>query len=128
MISAIDNIAHGDRYRLGDAARSERLYHRAGARLLGQDRSLGGAESDEIPHGIRYSLTLHDRHGRRILGYDNAHATKPAKKGFAGRRLEYDHRHRHAKDKGVPYTFESAYQLLADFFCEVDRVLKEMSE
>lgn len=85
-------------------------------------------KSDEIPHGVRYSLTLHDRHGSRILGYDNAHATKPAKKGFSGRRLEYDHRHRHARDKGVPYTFESAYQLLADFFCEVDKVLKEMNE
>jgi len=83
---------------------------------------------DEIPHGIRYCLTLHDHHGKRILGYDNAHALKPLKKGFAGRRLEYDHRHRHARDKGVPYEFESAYQLLADFFAEVDAVLKEMSE
>ena len=27
----------------------------------------------EIPHGIRYSLTLHDRFNHRILGYDNAH-------------------------------------------------------
>jgi hypothetical protein len=85
-------------------------------------------KSDEMPHGVRYCLTPHDRHGSRILGYDYAHATKPAKKGFAGRRLEYDHRHRHARDKGVPYTFEGAYQLLADFFCEVDTVLKEMNE
>jgi hypothetical protein len=29
--------------------------------------------SDEIPHGIRYSLTLHAPSGHRILGYDNAH-------------------------------------------------------
>jgi hypothetical protein len=85
-------------------------------------------KSDEMPHGIRYCLTLHDRHGTRILGYDNAHALKPPKKGFAGRRLAFDHRHRHARDKGVPYEFESAYQLLADFFSEVDTVLKEMSE
>jgi len=28
-------------------------------------------------------------------------------------------------DKGVPYEFKDAYQLLADFFKEVDRVLKE---
>jgi len=28
----------------------------------------------------------------------------------------------------VPYAFGSAYQLLADFFAEVDAVLKEMSE
>lgn len=84
--------------------------------------------SREMPHGIRYSLTLHDRHGKRILGYDNAHALKPPRKGFSGTRLEYDHRHRHASDKGVPYAFGSAYQLLADFFAEVDAVLKEMSE
>lgn len=33
-----------------------------------------------IPHGIRYSLSLHDRCNRRILGFDNAHAIRPAKK------------------------------------------------
>ena len=32
--------------------------------------------SEVIPHGIRYSLTLHDPNGKRILGYDNAHAVK----------------------------------------------------
>jgi len=78
-----------------------------------------------VPHGIRYSLTLHDPRGRRILGYDNAHAVAAPRKGFAGRRLEYDHVHRHAKDKGVAYEFSSAVQLLADFFEEADRVLKE---
>jgi len=25
------------------------------------------------PHGLRYSFTLHDGDGRRILGFDNAH-------------------------------------------------------
>lgn len=35
--------------------------------------------SPEVPHGIRYSLTLHEPYGRRILGYDNAHAVKPPK-------------------------------------------------
>lgn len=79
-----------------------------------------------IPHGVRYALTLHDRYGTRLLGYDNAHAVKPPKrKRFSGRRLEFDHRHRHARDKGVPYAFTSADQLLKDFFDEVDRVLKE---
>lgn len=82
--------------------------------------------SEGIPHGIRYSLTLHDPKGKRILGYDNAHAIEPPGKGFAGRRLEYDHVHRHAKDKGVAYEFSSAGQLLTDFFEEVDKVLKEV--
>ena len=64
-------------------------------------------------HGIRYSLTLHDKYGNRVLGYDNAHAVKPPKKfKFAGQRSRYDHRHRTPSDKGVPYTFESAQRLL----------------
>ncbi|MGN6740557.1 hypothetical protein [Dyella sp.] len=82
--------------------------------------------SDHVPHGVRYALTLHDRYGTRLLGFDNAHAVKPPKrKRFAGRRVTYDHRHRHARDKGVPYEFTSAQQLLEDFFHKVDRVLEE---
>jgi hypothetical protein len=70
-----------------------------------------------IPHGIRYSLTLHEPYGKRILGYDNAHCVKPPKKfKYAGDRLPYDHKHRHSQDKGVPYEFRDAYQLLVDFF------------
>ena len=81
----------------------------------------------DIPHGVRYSLTLHEPYGRRILGYDNAHAVKPPKKfKYAGRRFPYDHTHRHASDPGVPYEFKDAYQLLVDFFAEVDRVLSEV--
>ena len=77
-----------------------------------------------IPHGIRYSLTLHNRYGKRVLGYDNAHAVKPPGKfKFAGQRLPYDHKHRSASDKGVPYTFGSAQGLLEEFFAEVDKVI-----
>ncbi len=80
----------------------------------------------DIPHGIRYSLTLHEPYGKRILGYDNAHAVRiPKKFAYAGRRVAYDHRHRNISDQGVPYQFQNAYQLLADFFAEVDRVLRE---
>jgi len=86
-------------------------------------------ESENTPHGIRYSLTLHNKFGTRVLGYDNAHAVKrPKKFKFAGRRLTYDHRHRTASDKGVPYEFESPERLLEDFFTEVDRVIKEAQE
>lgn len=45
----------------------------------------------------------------------------------AGNKYPYDHRHRHSKDDGVLYEFDTAYQLLSDFYAEVDRVLKEMS-
>jgi Family of unknown function (DUF6516) len=81
--------------------------------------------SEEIPHGIRYSPTLHAPSGRRLLGYDNAHAVRAKGGRFSGRRLPFDHRHRHVSDKGIPYTFRDAYQLLSDFFAEVDSVLKE---
>jgi hypothetical protein len=85
--------------------------------------------SEHAPHGIRYSLTLHDKYGARVLGYDNAHAVKSPKKfKFAGQRLPYDHRHRTSSDKGVPYGFETAYRLLEDFFAEVDRVIKEAQQ
>jgi len=77
-----------------------------------------------IPHGIRYSITLHNRYGTRVLGYDNAHAVKaPGKFKFAGQRLPYDHKHRTASDKGVPYSFDSAQALLEEFFAEVDKMI-----
>lgn len=80
-----------------------------------------------IPHGIRYCLTLHEPYGKRILGFDNAHAIKPPKKfKYAGRVLAYDHTHRHASDKGTPYGYTTAHQLLVDFFAEVDRVLDQV--
>jgi hypothetical protein len=79
--------------------------------------------TEEIPHGIRYSLTLHNRHGERIMGFDNAHAIKSRKKGKHQGRKIYDHRHRHSKDEGVPYEFVDAHQLLKDFWSEVDKTL-----
>jgi len=78
----------------------------------------------EIPHGIRYSLTLHAPNGERILGYDNAHAARPSGKfKHSGQRRPYDHKHRHASDPGVAYEFMDAHGLLADFFAEVDAVI-----
>jgi hypothetical protein len=85
--------------------------------------------TEGVPHGVRYSLTLHEPYGKRILGYDNAHPVKPPRKfRFAGRRLAFDHKHRHASDKGVPYEFQDAQQLLVDFFAEVDRVLQQIRQ
>ena len=81
--------------------------------------------SQDVPHGVRYSLTLHAPSGKRILGYDNAHAVKIAGRKYSGQRIPFDHKHRHVADKGVPYVFQNAHQLLLDFFTEVDSVLKE---
>ncbi len=81
----------------------------------------------QCPHGIKYSLTLHDKSGKRLLGFDNAHPVKTRKRGrFIGRKIVYDHMHTNSSDDPVPYIFESAEQLLSDFFIEVDRILKEM--
>ncbi|MCI2286031.1 DUF6516 family protein [Colwellia sp. MSW7] len=85
--------------------------------------------SKEIPHGIRYNLTLHNNHNKRIMGFDNAHAVKSRKKGrFKGRIIAYDHLHKSAVDKGTPYIFSSAQQLLNDFFTEVNRILSEVAQ
>lgn len=82
--------------------------------------------TEEIPHGIRYSLTLHDRYGERLMGFDNAHAVKPRKKSKHQGRKTHDHRHRHSKDKGVPYEFVDGHQLLKDFWREVDITLRAL--
>ncbi len=85
----------------------------------------------ERPHGIKYSLTLHAPNSTRLIGFDNAHGgVKPEGSRFlhAGKKYPYDHKHRSATDAGVLYEFDTAYQLLSDFYAEVDRVLKEVSQ
>ena len=85
--------------------------------------------NEEIPHGLRYNLTLHNNYNKRILGFDNAHAVKPRKKDrYKGRIVAYDHLHKSSIDKGTPYVFCSAEQLLTDFFIEVNRILKEATQ
>jgi hypothetical protein len=81
--------------------------------------------SSSYPMGIRYSLSLHDSYGKRVLGYDNAHAVKNLR--FFNKvayEKSFDHKHRHPKDKGIPYQFDNAYRLLEDFFTDVDQYLK----
>lgn len=85
--------------------------------------------SRAVPHGIRYSLTLHELDGKRILGYDNAHAIKPPKKAKSpGHGRAFDHKHRHISDHGLPYVFTSVEQLVDDFWVDVNRVLREVTE
>ncbi len=73
----------------------------------------------QIPHGIRYSLTLHDRNNARILGFDNAHAVKPKKKKYGARKITWDHKHK----KQIVLPYESASQLLKDFWPELERII-----
>lgn len=76
------------------------------------------------PHGVRYSLTLHNEYNTRIFGYDNAHSIRIASKGKFGSRIVRDHVHLTASDKGHFYEFSSAEQLLEDFFKHSDEIIK----
>jgi hypothetical protein len=84
-----------------------------------------GAATDERPHGLRYSLTLHDPEGQRLVGFDNAHSVPLAGARFNERPATADHWHRTHTDEGRPYDFIDADTLLRDFFREVRRVLAE---
>jgi hypothetical protein len=84
----------------------------------------GATPRPQVPHGIDYSLTLHDKYGKRVLGFDNAHAA-PKKSGrFSPRRVEYDHWHPDGRTTEV-YEFTDAGKLVEDFFAAVDRMLKD---
>lgn len=82
--------------------------------------------TERRPHGIAYSFTLHAPGGKRLLGFDNAHA--PHKPGGLGKRRSsaHDHWHRDAADRGRPYRFVDAATLLDDFQRAVERRLKEL--
>ncbi len=82
------------------------------------------APSSQIPHGIRYSFTMHDPQGKRILGYDNAHAIESGK--------PWDHRHGVRRVYRKPYgrtrpqliEFRDAETLLELFHADVERILE----
>lgn len=77
-----------------------------------------------VPHGIRYSLTLHAPDGNRVLGFDNAHPVRAAGGRFTARCVEYDHWHPDGKAVR-PYAFQDPALLLRDFFSDVDKALKK---
>ena len=77
-----------------------------------------------IPHGIRYSLTLHNSRNRRVIGYDNAHSFKSSKK-YGAKKESYDHIHKQMDI--VAYEFESAAQLLEDFWKNVEYYMENNS-
>ncbi len=81
----------------------------------------------QIPHGIRYSLTLHNQYNKRIMGFDNAHAFKAKRKKYFAHKKTWVHKHESSGFKVVPYEFSSAEQLLEDFWKEVDKVNKDES-
>ena len=77
----------------------------------------------ERPHGLEYSLTLHGKDNERLVGFDNAHPVRRSS-GPAGKSAgPFDHKHRLRTIR--PYEYKDAAALLADFWTEVEAVLKE---
>lgn len=76
------------------------------------------------PHGLSYSLTLHDRTGRRLVGFDNAHLVGRPGGRFVAQPRVFDHLHRGPRDEGRPYEFVDAGKLIEDFWAAVERTLK----
>jgi hypothetical protein len=93
-----------------------------GYRVEFEAREVG--TSKHRPHGLKYSITLHDRMGNRLIGYDNAHSVKkPTRKRYGARKIiAWDHKHRDPKDKGMPYEFDTVSELLSDFWNDVDTI------
>ena len=80
--------------------------------------------TQERPHGLRYSLTLHAASGERLVGFDNAHAAvRGGGPAARSRRGPHDHRHRLRSIR--PYDYQDAATLLVDFWAEVEAVLAE---
>lgn len=84
------------------------------------------AETERRPHGIAYSFTLHAPGGKRLLGFDNAHAPSRTSSAGKARAKAHDHWHRDAADRGRPYRFVDAVTLLDDFQRAVERCLIEL--
>ena len=83
------------------------------------------AATQERPHGLTYSFTLHAPDGRRLVGFDNAHGVPAGGSRFKAAKRAKDHWHRTENDAGQPYAFEDAETLIDDFFDAVERALSE---
>jgi hypothetical protein len=81
------------------------------------------AATNERPHGLDYSMTLHGNDNERLVGFDNAHSVRQSAGPGGKAKAAYDHKHRVRSIR--PYEYQDAATLLADFWAEVDAVLKE---
>lgn len=77
----------------------------------------------ERPHGLDYSLTLHGKNNERLVGFDNAHPVRKAGGSGGKSPTAFDHKHRLRTIR--PYEYRDAASLVADFWSEVDAVLRE---
>lgn len=76
-------------------------------------------------HGVRYSLTLHNKQRERVLGFDNAHAIEYGAKRMVKPKRTYEHVHRYGQKEPEPYDFVDAATLLEDFWIAVDDYLAQ---
>jgi hypothetical protein len=83
------------------------------------------SKTNERPHGLDYSMTLHAPDGTRLVGFDNAHQVPAKGSRFKKPPKQFDHWHRTETDAGRPYEFMDTATLLEDFYREVERVLDE---
>ena len=77
--------------------------------------------SSNYPYAVKYSLTIHDTAGNRILGYDNAHKVPGESMHSA-----YDHKHKGARI--ISYQYSSADKLLEDFYNDIEMILDKARE
>ena len=80
----------------------------------------------ERPHGLRYSLTLHEEDGQRLLGFDNAHPVREGSGPGTRTRMQYDHKH--SGEQIRLYVYENATTLLANFWTEFEMILQKRSK
>ncbi|HEY4774217.1 MAG TPA: DUF6516 family protein [Xanthobacteraceae bacterium] len=78
------------------------------------------------PHGIAYSLTLHEPGGRRVFGVDNAHLVRSTR-GPGGRSAaRRDHLHRGEAVR--TYVYRDADTLMDHFWREVVAIVNKAGE
>jgi len=75
------------------------------------------------PHGVSYTLTLHDREGRRVFGLDNAHVVRLT--GGPAGRSSGAREHVHRGEMVRRYAYRDADTLMDDFWREVEAMLKK---
>lgn len=78
------------------------------------------AVTEDKPHGLDYTLTLHGPDGKRLVGFDNAHQV-PGKR--SGTPAAKDHRHR--LHTVAPYDYTDAGALVTAFWQEVELVMRQ---
>ena len=76
--------------------------------------------TSDKPHGLDYALTLHDPNGGRLVGFDKAHQVEGQRAGAPAATAD-----RHRLRTIRPYDYTDAGALLADFWNDVESVLRE---